>query len=87
MFRFTIRDLEQVLGYVVPPTLWISFLAMMAYGLRIRAWYGYMMAVVLATLAITLWGFLYWTQRSLHLEAGRIARQIFDESDDESGST
>jgi len=70
------------LGYFIGPTLWVSFFAIMAYGLWLRAWYGYMLAAELAAIIIALFVFWYREQRELAAEIERIARAGFDEGDD-----
>lgn len=62
------------LGYVVGPTIWISFLALMAYGLWIQAWYGYVMAAVIIAGGIAIWVSLYRARRSFDAEIERLAR-------------
>jgi hypothetical protein len=70
------------LGYVVGTTLWVSFFAIMAYGLWLRAWYGYMLAAELAAIIVMVLAFWYREQREFRAEIERIARIGFDESDD-----
>ena len=69
------------LGYVAGPTLWALYFSIMAYGLWVRAWYGTMMAALLATFAAALFVFLYRAQRMSDAEIEQIARDTFDESD------
>jgi hypothetical protein len=36
----------RAIGYVIGPTIWASSLALLAYGLLVRAWYGYVFAAI-----------------------------------------
>jgi hypothetical protein len=43
---------QQLLGWIIGPTIWISNLTLMVYGLAVQAWYGYAIAVVFVAGAI-----------------------------------
>ncbi|HJS09623.1 MAG TPA: hypothetical protein VJ809_18270 [Pirellulales bacterium] len=77
------KPLSVVLGYVVPPTLWLSSFAVMAYGIWNHEWYGFMMAALFATLGILVLVFLYRAQRLSDAEVAEIERMAreWDEGD------